>query len=1211
MHHSSEHSSHKKNCCNSDCPSSSCGCRKELSPSPVDHHEHDHPVGELCSEHDCNCEKTHLNQTEDRLNRSHSFGNFPNDHDHDQDHDHDHDHDHGHSHHNGHDSELDGCEEGCGCEDKKPASKDHSHARSAKSGSCEKGCCGSSNSKAKVDHDHGHDHDDAKSDCCVAEVHDHDHGRVTLGGCEKGCCGSSNTKAKVDHDHGHDHDDAESDSCDEGCGCDDKKPIIDHDHGHSPVVASSSCEKGCCGATEAKANSHHGHSHSSCCSNELKDKQVEPPKPKTPNVSLPHPPALKPVTIVNADMEAQTVIAPFVDQSLAISEKLVCNFCDPSSPVVHAIQVTRFRVANLCCVKEEHLLRKTLENVTGVEHVSVNLVGKYAIIKHCNVQCCAPSAEIARLLNDKHLGVSVQDIHSHGEGGNDSEDEHLGWLPILHSALVTILFIIGLIFNFVPQADTSSSSHHIISQWVYVACVIIGGFPILKDAGISLFIQREIDIHCLMIIAIIGACVGKEYFDAGLVIVLFVNAQLLEAYMMMKVKKAINLTSSKTLPKEAYLTDGKTVKVADLKINDVVAIRAGEMIFCDGTIVKGEGVIDESALTGESVPVQKKANDKVFGGTIIQNGYLEIKITANPQDSLINRLNATVEEVQADLGHYATLVNQFSQYWTPFVIVATAVLVVIGGSVTSDWWLYTNRGLVLLVLACPCAIVISAPIPAICAISNAAKHGILIRGSTIVEKLNTIDTIATDKTGTVTKGFFTVNEKLCLREDLTTSESIAEVIEEAMLFAASLEQKSTHPLANAIISDYCGCVAEMDEMMSKFPETKKIKIIDGVGLEGWIQDPTDKSQWKAVVVGNERLFKGFGGKLFLSKKQTKQIQDFQTNSIGKVLLFVVIDDEPTLLLSLSDEIRSESKEFIHLLQSSMHYPVMMLTGDHDNVAKNICSELSILDSNCYSRLLPEDKLNYIIRHQAIPESIMNEPFYYSFLKYFFPAHFSTKTPADQKNNNNHNLHQLHENGSHKALPGHDIEEGIALSPLYSKSNGNNSKEEEDNEVDEHLSSKPLATGPSSSSPPLPSVSAAAPPAGHGHLAVHSDPHEGNQKILYIGDGINDSTALAASTVGVAMGANGSAMAVTAADVVLMTDNLLLIPYSISISQYACRTIFENGAFAVAVKIVAVVLAIMGMLDLWEAVLIDVGSLIVVVLNGMKVLRFTDKRMIKA
>ena len=1086
------------------------------------------------------------------------------DHDHEHDHGHDNIHDHDH-HHDDRDSE-ECCEEGCGCHDHETNDHGHDHRHNHDHG-----------------HGHAHGHSDNESECC-----------------EEGCsCCEAPAGGNLDHNHGHVHDDDEC--CEAGCGCGASHTNnLDHDHAHDDFEC---CEEGCRGTNAGNVDHDHshGHEHGHDHHHSISLQQKAPTHSFDATISPFHN-----TTVLTKDRQSFASVDfdmnhdPFFQQAT----KMVCSLCDPTSTISHTIQVTRFRVANLCCIKEELILRRTLENVTGIEHVSVNLVGKYAIIKHCNVDCCAPSNKILNLLNEKHLGVSVQDIHSHGED-DLSNDEHLGWIPITHSIVITLLFIIGMIFNFVPTTSRDPIPHPVIAKWIFLISVVIGGIPIFKEAFISLFIQREIDIHCLMILAIIGACIGKEFFDASLVIVLFVNAELIEAAMMVYVKNSINATSTKTLPKNAYLTSGKTIRVEDLQINDVVAIRAGEMIFCDGTIVKGEGVIDESALTGESVPVRKKTHDKVYGGTIIQNGYLEIKITTNPQDSLINRLNATIEEVQADRGNYATLVNQFSQYWTPFVIIATTALIVIGGSVTSDWWLYTNRGLVLLVLACPCAIVISAPIPSVCAISNAAKHGILIRGSTIVELLNKIDTVALDKTGTLTKGFFRVNERVCLKQNIPSYMSIETVIDQAMLFASALEQKSTHPLANAIIASYCGCLGEMDEMMSKFPETKKIKIVDGIGLEGYVKDPNDSSKWKFMQIGNERLLQGFGGTVSVNKQQLTKIKQYQKQSIGKVLLFIVIENELILLLTLSDELRTQSQEFIHLLQDFFHFQVMMLTGDHYNVAKSICDQLHIAPQHCFSGLLPEDKLDYIKKLRTVTEFYPPDQRMHSFLRYFsfrnshslmgqqhellstVSSHVPDVETGISQDSSHHNQPILKNKLQRKHVGGHPhaYHTPASLSTSF-----------DDEEID--LSENILLND---------SLNSSEEPSIYPQEVVKV---EGNRNVLYVGDGINDSTALAASTVGVAMGVNGSAMAVTAAHVVLMTDNLLLIPYAISVSRYACEIIIENGVFAVIVKIMAVVFAIMGMLELWEAVLIDVGSLIIVVLNGMRVLRFKDKHILK-
>eukprot|EP00604_Paraphysomonas_vestita_P004310 CAMPEP_0174825430 /NCGR_PEP_ID=MMETSP1107-20130205/42737_1 /TAXON_ID=36770 /ORGANISM="Paraphysomonas vestita, Strain GFlagA" /LENGTH=618 /DNA_ID=CAMNT_0016057007 /DNA_START=354 /DNA_END=2210 /DNA_ORIENTATION=+ len=555
---------------------------------------------------------------------------------------------------------------------------------------------------------------------------------------------------------------------------------------------------------------------------------------------------------------------------------------------------------------------------------------------------------------------------------------------------------------------------------------------------------------------------------------------------MRRVRNAVKLGVG-GMPKSAILLNGDSILVDDLKIGDIIAVRAGDMILADGIVSNGSGVIDESALTGEAIPIQKSKNDKVISGTVVQNGYLEIKVEKDPRESTVRKLNEKVAEVQTDRGKFAKLVDRFAGIWTPFILLAAVALTCIAGGITGDWHKWSHRSLVLLVLACPCAIVIAAPIPSVCTIATAARHGVLIKGSSVVENLGVVDKLATDKTGTLTKGYFSVTSSLIIPDlfdggnggnddddddDGNNEDETLNPIE----LAAALESRSAHPLANAIVSYHCGCIAEFE---GKLPEVKKVQVMDGVGMQGWVAVEDD---WKHISVGNERLLKSNGGKIKPSKKVQEMIDKFQTDRKGELILFICIEDEVRALMSLSDELRSDAIDMVSRMHK-MDFDVVMLTGDHWDVAKNVCQSVAIPQSRCHARLLPEEKLGWI----------------------------------------------------HKTQTG-----------------------------------------------------------GQDHVDL-------NGGVIMLGDGINDATALASARVGVAMGAGGSAMAVVAADVVILSNNLLRLPSAVSICRKARRIIITNCLFAVGLKMIAISLAILGMLSLWQAVLIDVGSLLIVVGNGSSLL----------
>lgn len=461
-----------------------------------------------------------------------------------------------------------------------------------------------------------------------------------------------------------------------------------------------------------------------------------------------------------------------------ITTTLSCINCDPMSTIPHTIIKTRLRITNLCCSGEERIIRTTLDTMTGIEDVSINVIGRYAVIKHCNISCCAPAEKIVELLNDKQLGASIQETHTN----EDEKDDDPEYANIAHAIIVILLFISATFVDL-----TSSLNGHTIG---YLACIAIGLVPILYDAFISIT-RLTIDIHILMIVAVAGALASQEYQDAALVVALFNLAELIESEVMRRVRNAVKLGVG-GMPKSAILLNGDSILVDDLKMGDKIAVRAGDMILADGEVTNGTGVVDESALTGEAIPIQKAKGSKVISGTVVQNGYLEITVETDPRESTVRKLNEKVAEVQTDRGKFATLVDQFAAIWTPIILLSALALTCIAGGATGEWHRWLHRSLVLLVLACPCAIVIAAPIPSVCTIATAARHGVLIKGSSVVENLAAVDKLATDKTGTLTNGYFSVTASLKLTND---GEDI-----DPMALAAALESRSSHPLANAIVS---------------------------------------------------------------------------------------------------------------------------------------------------------------------------------------------------------------------------------------------------------------------------------------------------------------------------------------------------------------------------------------------------------------------------
>lgn len=724
------------------------------------------------------------------------------------------------------------------------------------------------------------------------------------------------------------------------------------------------------------------------------------------------------------------------------------------------MQITKFRVNNLCCAGEEKLIHSALEDMLGIDQISVNILSRFAIIKHCGVQCCAPPDKILSVLNGLHLGVSIQDINDNelekGKGAvwTWQDAQRYGYV-----ALVDLLFLAGLIVYLIP-------STHRIGPWILLSSLILGILPVLRSCVIAVFSRHTIDINILILVACIGSLVTQDYFDAALVIALFLSSELLEQGLMTRIQRLIEEHLHQTIPKKAFLTTGEAVPIEALQVGQHIAVRAGELIPCDGTIVKGDAVIDESSLTGESIPVQKDAGKDVLSGTVVQNGYLEVEITKPPSQNTIRQLQTMIEEIQSHAGQYAKIVDFFSLYWTPLIILACVSVILIGGGVSGDWLGFTMRGLVILVLACPCAIVISAPIPTSCAMALAAKSGLVLRNAAVLDKLTAVDTLCLDKTGTLTKGFFSITHRSFLAHPFFAPEQIMEGV-------VAMEQKSTHPLANAIVSDYFGCVADLaTTTSSSLPMVKRLRVLEGIGMEARVYFQSHGDEYSVMKIGNERVLISPS-----SPSIVTHISDFRAQAKGDIVLYITVDDTLVGMLALADVLRPEAPQFLLQSREKHGLDVFMLTGDNATVAAAVCNTLNVPVDHCFAQLFPQEKLAKIRALQ------------------------SPSSPVQQADTS-------------------DVEQGMV------------------------------------------------------HV-VRGAPLSNNKKVLMIGDGINDAASLAAATVGCAMGASGTAMASVAADMILLQDNLLLIPEVITLSKTTHSIIIQNIVFAVAVKLMGIVLAVLG------------------------------------
>jgi Zn2+/Cd2+-exporting ATPase len=456
---------------------------------------------------------------------------------------------------------------------------------------------------------------------------------------------------------------------------------------------------------------------------------------------------------------------------------------------------------------------------------------------------------------------------------------------------------------------------------LFAASIILGGFP-LFTTGIKNLLRLDFDMKTLMTIAIIGAAIIGEWGEGAVVVILFAISEVLESYSMEKARASIR-SLMEMAPKEALvIRNGKELllKAEDIEVGDIMIVKPGQMLAMDGVIVEGISSINQAAITGESVPVEKCVNDEVFAGTLNVEGFLKVNVTKIADDTTIAKIIHLVEEAQGEKAPSQRFVDKFAKYYTPVIIVIALVVAVIPPLFfMADWseWIY--QGLAVLVVGCPCALVISTPVSIVTAIGNAARNGVLIKGGSFLEEAGAIKAIAFDKTGTLTKGVPAMTDFI----NLSGEENLLNLV-------AALENKSQHPLASSILrsaSDYQEIV--VDQFTS----------IIGKGIKGQINGTEYR-------VGNSKLFDSIPHDIM------KQITTLQNQ--GKTVMIIGKEQVIIGLIAVADEVRESSRKVIERLHHLGIKQTVMLTGDNQATARAISRQTGV--KSYEAELLPENKL---------------------------------------------------------------------------------------------------------------------------------------------------------------------------------------------------------------------------------------------------------------
>ena len=705
---------------------------------------------------------------------------------------------------------------------------------------------------------------------------------------------------------------------------------------------------------------------------------------------------------------------------------VACATCE-----LHAEAV--FRVEGMDCNEEVVILERRLKPLTGLEAVSADLIGQRLHIKYDAAKLT--TAAMVDAVGQTGMRMWLEHEQPTSMGG----DAAWRWRLVVVGAMA---LAVGLAFSVIGRPDPAAL--------FFVSAAIAGGlFPARR--AITSLRSRAVDINTLMVIAVAGALALGDWLEAASVVLLFAIAQWLEVRTLDRARQAIR-TLIDLSPRDALVIAGgceQRMAVGDIRVGDQILVKPGEKVPLDGVVLAGHSDINEAPLTGESLPVDKAPGQDVYAGTINGHGALDIRVTRLVRDTRLAKIIHLVETAQAGRAPVQSFVDRFARIYTP-VVIAIALGVAVGPPLLAgadpSTWVY--RALVLLVIACPCALVISTPVSFVSALSAAARNGVLIKGGAYLERLAAIRVVAFDKTGTLTLGQMQVGT---IWRCGPFSES------EVLTYAASVEARSEHPFAKAIVAHASTRVAA--------PGAVRFASLPGLGAEADVDG-------RRVVVGNERMLAARGIDV---PSHAAPFAATSTAAGNASLVLVAVDGVLAGAIALADTPRETAREAIEMLRDQGVQRVALLTGDRIETARSIAAELGV--DEFHAGLLPDQK------HQLVR----------------------------------------------------------ALRDRYGA-------------------------------------------------------------VLMVGDGVNDAPALAAADVGVAMGAAGSDVALETADVALMSDELLKLPYAIRLARATLWNVRTNVAISLALKAAFLVLAIAGGATLWMAVLADTGASVIVVGNALRLLR---------
>jgi Zn2+/Cd2+-exporting ATPase len=702
-----------------------------------------------------------------------------------------------------------------------------------------------------------------------------------------------------------------------------------------------------------------------------------------------------------------------------------------------------------CC--SDGALTRTVLRVEGMDCASCAATVEKGVVRLPGVRRAAVNFAAGRLDAEHDPDLAVEEIEKavRDAGYGVAETEEVERPPFWRTPRVISVFASALLFA-LGLALGLAGVPELARAGTFLAAIVVGGLPIFR-AAVAGVRARHLDMNVLMSAATVGAVGIGQWAEAASVVVLFAAGNALQVYAIDRTRGAVRALA-RLAPDEVLVRRGASevlVSTGEVGVGETVVVRPGERFAVDGVVLEGESAVDEAPVTGESVPVEKGAGDGVYSGTLNGSGGLLVRASRRAGDSTLQRIARLVEEAQAKKAPAEQFVDRFSRVYTPAVVAVAVVLAVVppllGGSFGE--WFY--RALALLIIACPCALVISTPVTVVSGIGAASRRGILIKGGAMLEAAGRLKALAFDKTGTLTEG----RPVLSLVAPLAGRDEM-----EVMALAAALERRSEHPLAHAILV----AGAERATDGAGLPPVTGFRSVAGRGAEGVVGGTM-------YLIGSPRLFAERGIDLDEAAGALEAVE-----REGETPVILGNEDGPVAAFGLADAVRPDARATLDALRKAGVEELVMVTGDAEAPARRVAKELGV---DYTARLLPEQKVE-------------------------------------------------------------------AVRELVDK---------------------------------------------HGDAGM-------------VGDGVNDAPALAASSVGFAMGAAGTDVALETADVALMQDDLPKLAEAVRLSRAAEGIIKQNVAVSIAIKGLFVLLAPFGLVALWLAVLADMGTSIAVTLNGLRLFR---------